>query len=354
MRLAEVFNVSEWEKKDVHDKGTSSTQSTPIPTSGSDEPVNIPINKSFNASAWNSHVNYREAGCFSAPVIGILIILIIVIALTTGRVGIPGPLLWIVALAMVNWLATIKYRRSMEKRLGRKVKGDYELTSISSWMEASSKEERPRVKTASPNITPERSAQKNPSELNKTFVAKSDEKAGEESIQVVGKVGDRSEVEGNFDEPRLYHYIFAHRYLPEKLRENPSGVRMWLTGEKGVEHLKIRWGLLRMAYKVNPDDYFEPEGMNRYILRPTPNHTIIIVQFPPPKRMTEAFYGAIVFWPDNRYRYFTLELTEGMSPDGSPRTVVGEWADLGHANYGEGPSPNPEAFLNAVIERIDL
>ena len=129
---------------------------------------------------------------------------------------------------------------------------------------------------------------------------------------------------------------------------------MWLTGEKGVEHLRIRWGLLQIMYKVNPEDYFKPEGMNRYILRPTSNHTIVIVQFPPPKRMPEAFYGAIVFWPDNRYRYFTLELTEGMSPDGSPRTVVGEWADFGHTNYGVGPSPNPEAFLNAVIERIDL
>jgi hypothetical protein len=55
-------------------------------------------------------------------------------------VGIPGPLLWIAALAIVGWFATIKYRRNMEKRLGRKVRGEHELTSISSWMEVASRE----------------------------------------------------------------------------------------------------------------------------------------------------------------------------------------------------------------------
>ena len=65
----------------------------------------------------------------------------IVLTLLTGDIVIPRPLLWIAALAIVGWFGTIKYRRNMEKRLGRKVKGDLELTSITSWMEVASKEE---------------------------------------------------------------------------------------------------------------------------------------------------------------------------------------------------------------------
>lgn len=73
--------------------------------------------------------------------LAILIVIVVVTFLLTGRVGIPGPILWITVLAIVGWFATIRHRRKMEKRLGRKIKGDHELTSISSWMEVESKEE---------------------------------------------------------------------------------------------------------------------------------------------------------------------------------------------------------------------
>jgi hypothetical protein len=43
---------------------------------------------------------------------------------------------------ITGWWATRKMRQRMEKRLGRKVKGDHELTSISSWMETSSKDKK--------------------------------------------------------------------------------------------------------------------------------------------------------------------------------------------------------------------
>jgi hypothetical protein len=49
------------------------------------------------------------------------------------------------AAAIVGWLLTRRYRKNMEKRLGRKVRGDHELTSISSWMEASAEDEAARA-----------------------------------------------------------------------------------------------------------------------------------------------------------------------------------------------------------------
>ena len=88
-----------------------------------------------------SYSDFKDAGFFSLPVIGILIIVMVIAFFLTGRVGIPGPVLWVAALGIVGWFATIRYRRNMEKRLGRKLKGDHELTSISSWMEAESKKD---------------------------------------------------------------------------------------------------------------------------------------------------------------------------------------------------------------------
>lgn len=43
---------------------------------------------------------------------------------------------------ITGWWATRQLRKRMEKRLGRKVRGEHELTSITSWMEAESKDKK--------------------------------------------------------------------------------------------------------------------------------------------------------------------------------------------------------------------
>ncbi len=88
-----------------------------------------------------SYSLFSDAGFFTLPVFAVLLVFVIVTFLLTGRIAIPGPLAWIVALGIAGWFATIRYRRNMQKRLGRKLKGDHELTSLSSWMEADSKSE---------------------------------------------------------------------------------------------------------------------------------------------------------------------------------------------------------------------
>jgi hypothetical protein len=47
-----------------------------------------------------------------------------------------------IVFALIGWLATRLYKNNMEKRLGRKIEGEHELTSITSWMEASAKDEK--------------------------------------------------------------------------------------------------------------------------------------------------------------------------------------------------------------------
>ena len=69
-----------------------------------------------------------------------IIIFWVIIPLVFGVI-VNGMIPLMVAVAIVGWLLTRRYRKNMEKRLGRKVRGDHELTSISSWMEVSAKDE---------------------------------------------------------------------------------------------------------------------------------------------------------------------------------------------------------------------
>lgn len=91
--------------------------------------------------------NPKELGCIAeAFIVGAVYIIIfaVIVPLVFG-VRIGGAIPVMVAAAIVGWFITRRYRKNMERRLGRKVTGDHELTSLSSWMEASKKDERPRV-----------------------------------------------------------------------------------------------------------------------------------------------------------------------------------------------------------------
>jgi hypothetical protein len=89
----------------------------------------------------------KELGCLTegAIVAAVYIIIFWVIIPLVFGVIINGIIPLVVAVAIVGWLLTRKYRKNMEKRLGRKVRGDHELTSISSWMEVSAKDEAARA-----------------------------------------------------------------------------------------------------------------------------------------------------------------------------------------------------------------
>lgn len=82
-----------------------------------------------------------------------------------------------------------------------------------------------------------------------------------------------------------------------------------------------------------------------------------IVEMPEPREIAEAhFTGLVVLLKpvddlpqdpkDLSARYFTLE--KGCTLDGAPRTVLAEWDQTSHSNYGDGPSPTVEAFARAI------
>jgi len=84
-------------------------------------------------------------------------------------------------------------------------------------------------------------------------------------------------------------------------------------------------------------------------------YRVHVIHMPAPQAPTEAHFVAIVHKADEPHepgqdspstRYFTLEMTLGARP------LLCEWRrDGSHDNYGEGPNPDPDAFLAAVLER---
>lgn len=86
-----------------------------------------------------------------------------------------------------------------------------------------------------------------------------------------------------------------------------------------------------------------------------------VIVLPEPKNMAEAYMVAVVALIDPsqdepdienvKGRYFTLE--RGLSLAGGTRTVLCEWSETGHSNYGDGPPATVEAFVSALREHVD-
>lgn len=260
------------------------------------------------------------------------IILTIFYLAKSGWRLVPFGLLGVFAIGIYNFISKVLLKKKMEKTLGRKIKGEHELVSLTSWMETSN-ETKSAVQSSQPINNQKRQS---------PIVSNSQEIKNSPNKLKLGKPL----------EPRIYHYLFAHRYLPDKLSENSQGVIAWLTGEKGVEHLKTRWTLLPTVYNLEPNDFIEHIGINRYIIKPTNRHTIVLIQFPKPEQISEAFFSAILVEPDNSYRYFTLEKTFEENGNGIPRTVLGEWNNGNHVDLGSGSLPDIEDFSALIVERF--
>src|SRR5205807_7505837 len=82
-----------------------------------------------------------------------------------------------------------------------------------------------------------------------------------------------------------------------------------------------------------------------------------VVEMPPPRAMTEAFFAAAVLLIDPAaeepdlaaapVRYFTLE--QSFDLEGAPLAMMCEWTRDGtHVNFGGGPPPRPDDFVKAI------
>jgi hypothetical protein len=162
-------------------------------------------------------------------------------------------------------------------------------------------------------------------------------------------------VGGEKDAPRRQHYHFAHVALREKAMSFPKALVDNLRGESGLRRLSFYWTSVAMAVKRAEEEFIPADGLACFAVDLSEEYYGVVVQLPPPERMAEAYFVAIIVRDSGddtnvRCRYITLEL--GRNEDGSRRTVLGEWKDGSHFSYRSGPPPGREAFIEAVRSLI--
>lgn len=166
-------------------------------------------------------------------------------------------------------------------------------------------------------------------------------------------------------------YVFAHRYLPALLHEEPQlGLSLALAKQKQELLLKM-WDLCRERYPDIPSE--QPTGLSVVGERVEDGVVVALVTMPTPTETPEAYYACYIVrytvGADKKAQatdvtYYTLEKTlslesflEGKknTPPGgkdAKLTVIGGWTkDGSHLNFGDGPSPDsPNDFVGAVFK----
>ncbi len=169
------------------------------------------------------------------------------------------------------------------------------------------------------------------------------------------------------EEPRDQHYVFAHIALRQIAFKNPAGC-------VGVLHspdaMKFLTGLWEEVGKHCRDAAADAAGGHidgsTLGVRPARvgDFPSAIVSLPQPLAPTEAYFIALVLHvdletlrgeappPENpALSYYTLE--RGVSLEGGGRTVLCAWnAEEAHLNYGDGPPPDFDAFVDAVRKQV--
>jgi len=156
---------------------------------------------------------------------------------------------------------------------------------------------------------------------------------------------------------RRQHYVFAHRLLPALFHQDPEGF-LELLRTDGDTFLRFWWRRSAAWWRRLPTG-----TTPRHEIRHLDDDTVaVLVILPPPKALAEAYFLALVYRSPQKDRdrlasVFTLE--SGVRfPEGTPRTVLGGWywknggATVGHVNFGDGPDPEPEAFLRSVQKLV--
>ena len=162
--------------------------------------------------------------------------------------------------------------------------------------------------------------------------------------------------------PRAAHYALAHRVIPGLVFRNPMiAVALHLEAEGTTAHDRsFVDSFVRAANRTANDDAPIEDGSVRLSSALIEGHAAAVFHFPPPQHTTEAFFSAVVQGfefanpPRNRARvaprYFVLEHSTDRP---APHTVLTGWSPEGtHFNFGPGPAPTKQAFLDAVAARL--
>jgi hypothetical protein len=157
-------------------------------------------------------------------------------------------------------------------------------------------------------------------------------------------------------DPRPHHYVYAHRMLHGVCAQDPLKFFALLASDERGAFLEWLHGAVCRSLDDAGEPDFGPGDVRVETVRVGGHPTAIFVM-PPPRAIAEAFFVAMVLTDRGTdvappsFRCFTLELGEGM--DGTLRTVLGEWTDDAHHNYGDGPDPRLPAFGEAIEAQLE-
>ncbi|MGC3968466.1 MAG: hypothetical protein QM775_14145 [Pirellulales bacterium] len=154
-----------------------------------------------------------------------------------------------------------------------------------------------------------------------------------------------------------FEYALAHLALRGVALEEPLGFLGVVASPDAEKFLTSIITRVAETCKCRPP--FGAKQIRVHKMR-VKNYPCAILEFPPPRETTEAFMVACVV-PMNpqqdlregeavKGRYFTLEKGYVL-PGDPPRTVLAEWDEHAHSNYGDGPPAEPRAFA-AALEKL--
>ncbi len=161
--------------------------------------------------------------------------------------------------------------------------------------------------------------------------------------------------------PRDHHYAFAHVVFRSLALNSPLQCLGILASEQAREFLQFAYDQTCEACREHGEPDFTPDEVTVHCGR-VGNYPSAVLQMPPPVGTTEAYFVAVVALVDTTgeppadienipARFFTLE--KGISFDESERTVLGEWTDTTHSNYGTGPEPTVSAFVRQITSFLE-
>jgi hypothetical protein len=149
------------------------------------------------------------------------------------------------------------------------------------------------------------------------------------------------------DHPRTQHYRFAHRELLAAARRLAARMPDLARSGRLNDTLARTWD--RAGQAVPTAERLPREGLAAS-LHSVQNREIVLVTMPKAEHAAEAHFVAIVLSDGRLADYYVLE--HGWTVRDEPRTVICKWDERGHANLGNGPPADPDAFLDAVEKLV--
>ncbi|MBY8858246.1 hypothetical protein K7711_17325 [Nocardia sp. CA2R105] len=150
------------------------------------------------------------------------------------------------------------------------------------------------------------------------------------------------------------HYALAHRFLPlVALDADPTEFLAMFQPDRAEASIRLLFEMACDWAEMPPD--FEAKDVRCVSTAiPETGHVIFLFEFPPPRRLGEAYRAACVgklSTPQSartRFRYLTME--RSMDFDGHESAVLAEWLDNDgtRANFGSAPSTDAAGFLEAI------